>query len=43
MGKVAIENLKFLFTEMVIEKSSRFHMTLVQIAQFDWLLVQYTG
>ena len=45
MGKVEIDNfcqvigdiLIFFFTEMFIEESSTFHMTFVQIVEFDWL------
>ena len=45
MGKVRIDNSfffngdirNFIFTEMLIEKSSTFHMAFVQIAEFDWL------
>ena len=29
--------LKIFFTEMFIELSSTFHMTFVQIGEFDWL------
>ena len=45
MGKGEIDNffcligdiLNFFFTEMFIECSSMFHMTFVQIGEFDWL------
>ena len=44
MGKEEIDNffcligdvLKKIFTEMYIEWSSTFHMTFVQIREFDW-------
>ena len=45
MGKEEIVSLgivQFFFTEIFIEKSSMFHMTFVQIASFEWLLVQHT-
>ena len=29
--------LEFIFTEMLIEKSSAFPMAFVQIAEFDWI------
>ena len=43
--KVKIDNfftspsgyLEFIFTQMYIEESSMFHMSFVQIAEFDWL------
>ena len=45
MGKEEIEfffcligDIWIFFTEMFIEKSSTFHMTFVQIGEFDWLL-----
>ena len=44
MGKEEIDNFFCLigdilnfFTEMLIEWSSTFHMTFVQIGEFDWL------
>ena len=44
MGKEEIDNIfcligdiRIFFTEMFIEKSSTFHMTFVQIGEFDWL------
>ena len=50
MGKEEIDNF-FLshweyfdfFTEMLIEKSSTFHITFVQIGEFDWLLGRQKG
>ena len=33
----------FFFTEMFIEYSSTFHMTFVQISEFDWLLGRQKG
>ena len=43
MGKEAIDNfywgyLQKKISEMFIELSSTFHMTFVQIGEFDWLL-----
>ena len=35
--------LEFHFTEMLIEKSSTFHMTFVQIVEFDWLSERQKG
>ena len=52
MGKEEIDNFfsvllrifgMFFFTEMSIEKSSTFHMTFVQIGEFDWLLGRQKG
>ena len=51
MGKEEIDNFFFcligdiwiFFTEMFIESSSTFHMTFVQIGEFDWLLEQQKG
>ena len=50
MGKEEIDNFFCLigdiwifFTEMFIELSSRFHMTFVQIGEFDWLLAWQKG
>ena len=34
-----IEDIWIFFTEMLIELSSMFHMTFVQIGEFDWLSV----
>ena len=48
MGKEEIDNFFCLigdiwifFTEMFIEKSSTFHMTFVQIGEFDWLSARH--
>ena len=35
--------LNFFFTEMFIELSSTFHMTFVQIGEFDWLSGRQKG
>ena len=35
--------LNFFFTEMFIEYSSTFHMTFVQIGEFDWLSGRQKG
>ena len=35
--------LDFFFTEMFIEYSSTFHMTFVQIGEFDWLSGRQKG
>ena len=51
MGKVEICNfflsqcryLGFFFTEMLIVKSSTFHVTFVQISVFDWLSGRQKG
>ena len=51
MGKEEIDNfflskwryLDFFSTEMFIEKSSTFHMTFVQIGEFDWLSGRQKG
>ena len=41
MGKVKISN--FIFREMFIEKCTRFQMTSILIAYFDWLLGPQKG
>ena len=38
-----MEIFGILFTEMVIEWSSMFHMTFVQIGEFDWLSGRQKG
>ena len=51
MGKEEIDNffclirdiLIFFFTEMLIEYSSTFHTTFVEIGEFDWLLARQKG
>ena len=50
MGKEEIDNFFCLIgdiwiflTEMLIELSSMFHMTFVQIGEFDWLSVRQKG
>ena len=51
MGKVEIDHFSFslgtfglfCFTEMFIEYSSTFHMTFVQISEFDWLSGRLKG
>ena len=50
MGKEEIDNffcligdILIFFTEMLIEKSSTFHMIFVQIGEFDWLLGRQKG
>ena len=48
MGKEEIDNFLCLigdifFTEMFIEYSSTFHMTFVQIGEFDWLSGRQKG
>ena len=50
MGKEEIDNFFCLigdiwifFTGMFIESSSRFHTTLVQISEFDWLSARQKG
>ena len=51
MGKEEIDNfflshwgyLEFFFTEMFIEESPTFHMTFVQIGEFDWLSARQKG
>ena len=50
MGKEEIDNffclirdILIFFTEIIIENSSVFHMTFVQIALFDWLTGQHKG
>ena len=51
MGKEEIDNFfsvllgifGYYFTEMLIEYSSMFHMTFVQIGEFDWLLGRQKG
>ena len=51
MGKEEIDNyflshwgyFEFFFTEMFIELSSTFHMTFVQIGEFDWLSGRQKG
>ena len=32
-----LANYRTIFTEMIIELSSTFHMAFVQITEFDWL------
>ena len=50
MGKEEIDNFSVsleifgtFLTEMFIEKSSTFHMTFVQIGEFDWLSGRQKG
>ena len=38
-----MEIFVFFFTEMFIELSSTFHMTFVQISEFDWLSGRQKG
>ena len=38
-----IGDILIFFTEMFIEKSSKFHMSFVQIGEFDWLSGRQKG